>query len=152
MAGIRAFGIGFRSTHLLSMPSTLEPSTTLDSVQVEALSQSLQSCRAVCGNCADAWLARSPLSSEALRCIRMIVDCADLCAAAGELLPFYEEANPIVLRGHLVTCAVSCERAARELLRSGQPNVTACVSACSNAATGCRRAISLLPAATATAA
>lgn len=113
--------------------------------EIDRCVAALEECQEACGRCADAWLACSPLGSEALRCIRMILDCADLCAAAGDLLPHAHEANPVVLRSHLGACAVACDRCVREVERAGSAHARLCLDACRQTARICRETIPLLP-------
>ena len=129
------------------MPTTtLLPSDELTHVaEIDRCLAALERCQEACGRCADAWLSCSPLGSEALRCIRLILDCSDLCAAAADLLPHVQEANPVVLRSHLGACALACDRAVREAERAGSPQAQDCVETCRRTARICRETIPLLP-------
>lgn len=135
------------------LTSTLLPSAHVTHLaEIDRCVAALEECQAACGRCADAWLACSPLGSEALRCIRLILDCSDLCTTAGDLLPHVQEANPVVLRSHLGACALACDRAVREAERSGSTHAQECIDTCRRTARICRDTIPLLPSATAAAA
>lgn len=124
--------------------------TTLDSVppalpQLDELQGLLADCRIACGHAADTWLANSPLAPDALRCIRLLLDCADLCGAAEELLPVAAEVSPPLLRARLNTCAVACERCAREAQRYRTGPAPATVDLCRRAGRAAREIVPLLP-------
>lgn len=131
--------------HTLSMPTVASAPAETASVTLENLANLLTNCRVACGNSADAWLANSPLGSDSLRCIRLLLDCADLCDAAAELASCVAEANPIVLRSHLTTCALACERCVREIQLMRCPQGATCVETCRHTAARCRQALPLLP-------
>lgn len=114
--------------------------------QLTQLQELLADCRIACGHAADTWLANSPLAPDALRCIRLLLDCADLCGAAEELLPFAGEINPLLLRSRLNTCAVACERCAREAARYRTGPAAPTVERCRRAGRAAQEIIPLLPA------
>jgi hypothetical protein len=116
----------------------------LDSAMLDSSLTALAECHAACQRCADAWLAHSPLGPDALRCIRLIVDCGDLCAAAAEVLPEIENESSALVRSRLNACVVACERCVREAARHRAPHAPACIEACRYAAGAGRQVISLL--------
>jgi hypothetical protein len=109
------------------------------------LQAALLDCRIACSHCADTWLASSPVGPEALRCIRLLLDCSDLCGAAEELLPFASEISPPVLRSHLNTCRVACERCLRDVPRHRSAPLGSVVEACRTVQHACNDAYALLP-------
>ena len=116
----------------------------VDSALPDSGLAALAECHAACQRCADAWLAHSPLGPDALRCIRLIVDCGDLCAAAAEVLPDIENESTALVRSRLNACVLACERCVRETARHRAPHSSACMEACRYAAGACRPLISLL--------
>lgn len=130
----------------MATSTTLDPvSPTLAAAKIDDLQTALADCRIACGHTADTWLAASPLAPDALRCIRLLLDCADLCAAAEELLPFLPEINPSLLRSRLNTCAVACERCLRDAMRYRTGPVGPSIEACRRAGAACREILPLLP-------
>jgi hypothetical protein len=122
----------------LNAPRFLDPALLDSGLAV------LAECHAACQRCADAWLAHSPLGPDALRCIRLIVDCGDLCAAAAEVLPEIENESIALVRSRLNACVFACERCVREAARHRAPHSPACVESCREAANIGRQLISLL--------
>ncbi|MBI2510667.1 MAG: four-helix bundle copper-binding protein [Opitutae bacterium] len=116
----------------------------LDTALLDSSLSALAECHAACHRCADAWLAHSPLGPDALRCIRLIVDCGDLCASAAEILPDAENDNPAQLRSRLNACVLACERCVREVSRHRAPHAAACIEACRYTAGVGRQLVSLL--------
>lgn len=127
------------------MNAALEPAVLTSSRSLGELQAALNFCRIACSHSADTWLANSPLGSEALRCIRLLLDCADLCAAAEELLPFVEEVNPALLRSRLNTCVVACERCLRDVPRHRAAPLGHTVAACQDVRRACTEILPLLP-------
>lgn len=127
--------------------STLAPVAPVSPAarQLADLQELLADCRIACGHAADTWLANSPLAPDALRCIRLLLDCADLCSAAEELLPFADEINPMLLRSRLNTCAVACDRCAREAARYRTGPAATTVESCRRAGRAAQEIIPLLP-------
>lgn len=113
-------------------------------LDVDSNLTALAECQEACQRCADAWLAHSPLGPDALRCIRLIVDCGDLCAAAAEVLPDIGNENIALVRSRLNACVFACERCVREASRHRAPHAPACIEACRSAADAGRQVISLL--------
>ena len=70
-------------------------------------------CEQTCTACADACLAED-MVAELRRCIRLNLDCADICGATGRLLSRQTEPNPAVLRAQLEACVEACRQCARE--------------------------------------
>jgi hypothetical protein len=127
----------------MATPTFDSAPTTLS--KLDELQNSLADCRIACGHAADTWLANSPLAADALRCIRLLLDCADLCAAAEELLPLLPEVNHSLVRSRLLTCAVACERCVRDALRYRSGPAGASIETCRRAGHVCREVLPLLP-------
>src|SRR5688500_6962059 len=101
------------------------------------------SCTQSCTSCADACLAES--SVEHLRqCIRLNLDCADLCSTAAALLTRRTGANPQVLRAALELCAFVCRLCAEECARHAEmhEHCRVCAEACRACQKACEAAIS----------
>jgi hypothetical protein len=99
-------------------------------------------CAQTCTSCADACLAES--SVEHLRqCIRLNLDCADICSAAGALLTRRTGSNPQVLRATLELCAFACRVCAEECARHGEmhEHCRVCAEVCRACQKACHAAL-----------
>jgi hypothetical protein len=64
--------------------------------------------------CADACLAERPVTPTLSRCIRLSLDCAELCKTAGTIARRRIGSNTEVLRATLQACVVACRACAEE--------------------------------------
>lgn len=106
----------------------------------EAIEQAL-SCAQICRSCADACLAED-MVAELRQCIRLNLDCADICDAAARLAGRRTGANEALAAETLrlcaraaSLCAAECERHARrhEHCRICAEACRACEAACGEA-------------------
>lgn len=82
----------------------------------EALIQSIEDCHAcaeACTACADACLAEDEVR-DLVQCIRLNLDCADVCVATAALATRRAGSNEDVIRGMLEVCATACDLCAEE--------------------------------------
>jgi hypothetical protein len=70
-------------------------------------------CAEACNACADACLG-DPAVAELVICIRTNLDCADMCATAGEIADRFRGDHPELVRAVLEACAIVCDVCARE--------------------------------------
>src|SRR5690606_41702031 len=90
-------------------------------VDEQALQQCIElcfSCSQTCTSCADACLAE-PKVEELVRCIRLNLDCADICGATGRLLTRLTDPEPALLRQALAACAEACRVCGDECAKHG---------------------------------
>ena len=73
-------------------------------------------CSASCTACADACLSEDDLP-ELVRCIRLDLDCADLCDATGRIVTRQTEPDLRLLRATVEACSVACLACAEECER-----------------------------------
>lgn len=71
------------------------------------------SCAQTCALCADACLAEE-MVAQLRQCIRLNLDCADLCLAAGSLGIRRTGSNEPVIVAAMQACALACARCAEE--------------------------------------
>ena len=76
--------------------------------------------------------------AEQVRCIRLNLDCADVCAATGSLATRLSEPDTAVLRAQLEACAEAC-RACGEECEKHAVHMEHC-RVCAEACRGCQRA------------
>lgn len=70
-------------------------------------------CAQTCTSCADACVAEDEIA-QLRQCIRLNVDCADICGATGSLASRRAGSNQEVLRTMIETCALACRVCAEE--------------------------------------
>jgi hypothetical protein len=103
-------------------------------------------CAQACTACADACLAE-PSLVDLVRCIRLNLDCADICDTTGRVLSRLTDAEPGVQRRLLETCAEACRVCAEECDRHasmGMEHCRVCAEACRRCEEACRSAIGLV--------
>jgi hypothetical protein len=70
-------------------------------------------CAQACTACADACLAEETVA-KLVRCIRLNLDCAEVCAATGRVLTRQTETNSDLVRPLLEACRDACRLCAEE--------------------------------------
>jgi hypothetical protein len=71
------------------------------------------SCAQTCTSCADACLSES-MVQELTQCIRLDLDCADICNIMGRIATRRTGSDDEVMRRMLSVCAAACRRCADE--------------------------------------
>jgi hypothetical protein len=77
------------------------------------------SCAQACTSCADACLAEE-MVGELRQCIRLDLDCADICGVTGRVATRRTGSDEEVIRRMLDTCAVACRLCSEECERHAQ--------------------------------
>ena len=101
----------------------------------QALINSLNNCATECGHCATACLDESDVKMMA-RCIKLDIDCADVCRLTASLLSRGSE------HGHhlLKECAEICDACAEECEKhSHMDHCRECAKVCRHCAEECRQ-------------
>jgi hypothetical protein len=100
--------------------------------------QALSVCAEYCAACADACLAEEGVA-ELRRCIRMDLDCADLCAAAARVVARQTEGDSAMFSSLLTACIEACERCAEECEHHADhhEHCRLCAEACRRCAEAC---------------
>ncbi|MGE4063518.1 MAG: four-helix bundle copper-binding protein [Rhodospirillaceae bacterium] len=102
-------------------------------------------CVQACTSCADACLAEQDV--ERLRqCIRVDLDCADVCRTTAALASRRTGSNEDLLRAALEFCATACEICNEECKRHAEhhEHCRVCAEACRTCADACREAMDSL--------
>jgi Domain of Unknown Function (DUF326) len=107
----------------------------------EALARCIEECFAcalTCTSCADACLAEEDVQ-ELVRCIRLNLDCADVCDATGRVLTRQTTAEPRLARSMIEACAQACRVCAEECERHAQhhDHCRVCAEACRRCEQAC---------------
>lgn len=100
------------------------------------------SCAQTCTSCADACLAEDKVRDLA-QCIRLNVDCADVCAATGRLATRRTGSDEEVIRRMLDVCALACRLCGEECQRhaSKHEHCRICAEACRRCTQACQEAL-----------
>ncbi len=96
-------------------------------------------CAQTCDACADACLGEETL--EMLRrCIRLDLDCADICLATGRVLSRLLHHEMGIMRAQLEACQLACEVCAAECDQHAEKHAhcRVCAEACRKCALHCR--------------
>ena len=102
-------------------------------------------CASACTSCADACI--SELDVVHLRqCIRLNLDCADVCRMTATLCARRTGSNDDIQRAALTLCADACDTCHQECARHGEhhEHCRACAAACRRCAEACRDALAFL--------
>lgn len=122
------------STH--PRPSEVNRDLVADAVDA------LYACAQACSACADACLGESDPAALA-KCIRLNLDCADQCVAAGRVLSRQTEVDVTVLRAVVEACAQACKACGDECARHADhhEHCRVCADACRRCEQACRKVV-----------
>lgn len=100
------------------------------------------SCAQSCTSCADACLAED-MVDQLRQCIRLNLDCADVCVAAGNLATRRTGSNEQVILATLEACAQACSVCAEECEgHAGKhEHCRICAESCRRCEKACREAM-----------
>ena len=115
---------------------------TVDPDALAACVEACLVCSAACTACADACLAEENAVMLA-RCIRLNLDCADVCAATARLVARQTHADWQLIRRQIDTCQMACELCADECEMHAEmhPHCAACAAACAACEDACRQVL-----------
>ena len=101
--------------------------------------QALSECSQACTACADACLGETHLE-ELRTCIRLTLDCADICDTTERVLSRHTGYDPNVTRAQLRSCIQVCTSCAEECERHAtmHEHCRVCARACRDCAEACR--------------
>lgn len=102
--------------------------------QFQSCIQACYACAAACDHCATACLAEDDVKQMA-RCIRLDLDCADICRMAAAYMARDSELARNVCR----LCAEVCEACGEECAKHDPDHCQQCADACRRCAEECRR-------------
>lgn len=99
-------------------------------------------CAQACLSCADACLAEN-MVNDLRQCIRLNLDCADVCDVTAKLASRRTGSDEELLRDVLELCAQACERCAEECYQHAEMHrhCRICADACDGCAACCRFAL-----------
>ena|SRR5690554_3964131 len=99
-------------------------------------------CEQACIVCADACLAEDDVD-ELKQCIRLSLDCADVCRATGSMASRRTGSNERLLRLMLEICQAACELCEQECRRhaGAHAHCRVCADACAECRNACDQAV-----------
>lgn len=109
----------------------------INSALIDCIEQ-CYSCAQTCTSCADACLAEK-MVDELRQCIRLDLDCADICNVTGRIATRMTGSDEEVLRRMLDTCAAACRLCGEECARHAEKHehCRICAQACSQCMVAC---------------
>jgi hypothetical protein len=116
-------------------PGTLSADAGLLTVAIDALSDCAQACTAD----ADADLSEHNLA-EMVRCIRLCLDCTDVCTATLGVVSRQTDYDPGITRPLLEACVATCKSCGDECERHARmhEHCRICLEACRRCEQACR--------------
>ena len=104
-------------------------------------------CANSCTSCADACLGEEKVQMLT-RCIRLNLDCADICETTARILSRQTEASPQLMRIQVEACATACRLCAEECEKHADmhQHCKICALSCRSCEQMCRQFLSTLPA------
>jgi hypothetical protein len=135
-------------THAQQMLQTNPSSAAVGASTLVECVEACFDCAQSCVACADACLGEDDPKSLA-RCIRLNLDCADVCDATGRILSRQTAFEAQVARAALRACAEACRVCGDECEQHGQHGMEhcrVCAEACRRCEQACNDVLSALPA------
>ena len=133
-------------THATSMLETHpSPAGILATDALAEVLHHLEECAQTCMLCADACLAED-MVAELRHCIRLNLDCADLCQTTAAVLGRQVEPDTTVVRAVLEACRTACEACGAECGSHAEmhEHCRVCAEACRRCADACATALKQL--------
>jgi hypothetical protein len=99
-------------------------------------------CAQSCTACADACLGEHDVETQ-IRCIRLNLDCADVCATTGKLLSRVGAFEPALAKAVVQACVEACRVCGDECERHAQrmEHCRVCLEACRACETACNEVL-----------
>jgi hypothetical protein len=116
-----------------------------DAAVLAATLDALSDCAQACAADADADLAEQNLA-EMVRCIRLCLDCTDVCTATLGVVSRQTDYDPTITRPLLQACVATCNSCGDECARHAPhyEHCRACEQACRRCEQACRELLGVL--------
>jgi Domain of Unknown Function (DUF326) len=128
------------------MLDTYPRTITVDADLLAATIDAISDCAQACAADVDADLSEQDLA-EMVRCIRLCLDCTDVCTATLGVLSRLAEYDPSATRPLLEACAATCKTCGDECERHAphHAHCRVCAEACRRCERACRQLLRALP-------
>lgn len=104
-------------------------------------------CAQACTTCADACVTEDKVKNL-IRCIRLDMDCAAICATTAGMLSRLNEPDWKVIRAQLQACIIACTTAAEECEKHAREHAhcRVCAETCRTCERACNQILTKMPA------
>jgi hypothetical protein len=125
--------------HAQEMLNAYPRDFNVDSARLVAAIEALEDCANTCTQCADACLSE-PDPGMLAKCIRLNLDCADICSATSRVVSRQTEYDANVTRPLIEACIAACVSCADECERhaSMMEHCRICAERCRTCEAACR--------------
>ncbi len=133
-------------THAQTMLETHpSPAGTLPIDALAEVLHHLEECAQTCAMCADACLAEE-MVAELRRCIRLNLDCADICRATASVIGRQVAPDGVTVRALLEACRAACTTCGNECESHADvhEHCRVCADACRRCEQSCARILEQL--------
>ena len=115
-------------------PRPADTDGTITAACVEACFECVKACTV----CADACLVED---DDMRKCVRLNLDCADICDATGRLLARASHTDAAMLRSLVEACRLACKACGDECAKHGEhmEHCAVCAEACRRCEQACER-------------
>ena len=106
-------------------------------------------CAQACTQCADDCLSEDGHQQELAKCVRLNLDCADICATTERIISRQTDYDANVSRPMLEACIAVCRSCGDECeahARQGMEHCSVCAQACRDCEDACRALLSAMSA------
>lgn len=135
-------------THAQEMLQTHPGPAAVDEAALVECIEACYECAQSCTACADACLGEDDPKSLS-RCVRLNLDCADICGATGRVVSRQTGFEPQLVRAMLRACVEACRLCGEECEQHGQHGMEhcrVCAEACRRCEQACDGILSAIPA------
>jgi Domain of Unknown Function (DUF326) len=124
---------------------TYPRSFNLDAGVLAATTDAVNDCAQACTSCADADLSE-PGVAELVKCIRLCLDCADVCTATGRVISRQTEYDANLTRSLLEACVTACRSSGDERERHAamHEHCRVCAEACRRCEQACQQLLAAM--------
>jgi hypothetical protein len=133
-------------THTQQMVQTNPSQASVDESTLVECIEACFDCIQACTTCADACIGEGDMQMLA-RCVRLDLDCADICEATGRILSRQTATEAQMLRAILQACAEACRLCAEECenhAEHGMEHCRVCAEACRRCEQACNSVLSAI--------
>lgn len=126
-------------THLSEMLRTHPRASSASLPGLQECIEACYDCAQSCNSCADACLGEQSVQ-ELVRCIRLNLDCAEVCMTTGGILARLTEPDMQLSRAQVEACMAACRICAEECERHAQmhEHCRICAEACRRCEQACQ--------------
>ena len=132
-------------THAQQMVQTNPSQAPVDEATLVECIEACFDCAQACTACADACIGEGDLQMLA-RCVRLDLDCGDICGTTGRILSRQTATEPQMLQAALQACADACRLCAEECENHAEhhEHCRVCAEACRHCEEACNRVMQSL--------